>query len=120
MAYLRPGQGFKKFTVAKMTKGLTASGKAKEGVLQREGIIIGILATATEDEQELWKQKGHPVSHKIIQQGIRNKATATKYLILSEPGKKTRYFYVQGVGNPGELNHMLRYYVEERDGLSYE
>lgn len=119
MAYLKPGQGFKKFAVAKMTKGLTASGKSKEGMLVETGTIIGILATATEKEQDVWKQKGHPVSHKIVQAGIGNKAIATNYLILAEPDKKTRFFYVQSTGNPGGLNHMMRYYVEERDGLNY-
>lgn len=120
MPFLRPGQGFKKFTVAKMSKGLTASGKPKDATIQEIGKIIGIIASASEKEKEIWKQNGHPISHKIVQHGVGNPAIATNYLILSESGKKDRYFYVQGTGNPGELNHMMRYFVEERDGLSYE
>lgn len=120
MPFLRPGQGFKKFTVMKMSKGLTASGKPKNATFEPLGTIIGILASASEEEKEIWKQNGHPISHKIVQQGVLNHAIATNYLVLSEPDKKDRYFYVQGTGNPGELNHMMRYFVEERDGLKYE
>ena len=120
MPFLRPGQGFKRFYVMKMSKGLTASGKPKDATLQDAGSIIGIIASASEDEKEMWKQNGHPISHKIVQYGFKDAAIATNYLVLSEPDKKDRYFYVQGTGNPGELNHMMRYFVEERDGLKYE
>lgn len=116
--FYRPGQGFKTFTVKKLGKGLTASGKVQSGVYTDVGTITGILASATEKEQEAWKQKEHPITHKIVQMGTSNFATATNYLVLSEPGKKDRYFYVQGTGNPGELNHMMRYFVEERNGLN--
>lgn len=117
MAFLRPGQGFKKFTVKKKAKSLTASGKPISGEYTDVGHIIGILATATQDEREKWKQEGHPVTHKIVQKGVQKAAIATNYLVLSEEGKKDRYFYVQGTSNPGELNHMMRYYVEERKDL---
>lgn len=117
MPFLRPGQGFKKFTVKKKGKTLTSSGKPIKGGYEDIGTIIGILATATQKEIEQWKQNGHPITHKIVQQGIKNAAMATNYLVLSETGKKDRYFYVQGVNNPGELNHMMRYFVEERSDL---
>lgn len=116
-AYLRPGQGFKKFTVKKKAKSLTESGKPISGGYTDIGCVIGILATATQAEKEQWKQEGHPVTHKIVQQGVQNAAMATNYLVLSENGKKDRYFYVQGISNPGELNHMMRYFVEERKDL---
>lgn len=117
MPFLRPGQGFKKFIVKKKGKSLTSSGKPIQGEYVDVGHIIGTLATANEDEKEHWKQLGHPVTHKIVQQGIVNSAVATNYLVLSEPNKKDRYFYIQGTGNPGELNHMMRYFVEERKDL---
>lgn len=117
MPFLRPGQGFKKFMVKKKGKALTSSGKPIKGEYEDVGTIIGILATASQKEQEQWKQNGHPITHKIVQKGIKNAAIATNYLVLSEDGKKDRYFYVQGTGNPGELNHMMRYFVEERRDL---
>ena len=117
MPFLRPGQGFKKFMVKKKGKTITSSGKPIKGDYEDIGSIIGILATATQKEKEQWKQNGHPITHKIVQQGIKNAAIATNYLVLSEKDKKDRYFYVQGVNNPGELNHMMRYFVEERRDL---
>lgn len=117
MPYLRPGQGFKKFIVKKKAKSLTASGKPIYGGYEDVGTIIGILASASEEEKEQWKQTGHPVTHKIVQQGIKNCAIATNYLVLSESGKADRYFYIQGTSNPAELNHMMRYFVEERKDL---
>lgn len=117
MPFLRPGQGFKKFMVKKKGKALTSSGKPIKGEYEDVGTIIGILATASQKEQEQWKQNGHPITHKIVQKGIKNAAIATNYLVLSEDGKKDRYFYVQGINNPGELNHMMRYFVEERRDL---
>lgn len=115
--FYRPGQGFKKFTVKEKGKTLTASGKPISGGYKEIGTIIGILATANQNEKEHWKQEGHPITHKIVQQGVKNAAMATNYLVLSEKGKKDRYFYVQGSSDPAELNHIMRYYVEERKDL---
>ena len=115
--FLRPGQGYKKFMVKKKTKSLTESGKPTYGGYTDVGSIIGILATASQKEIEQWKQNGHTITHKIVQQGVLNSAKATNYLVLSEKGKKDRYFYIQGISNPGELNHMMRYFVEERKDL---
>ena len=115
--FLRPGQGFKTFTVKKKGKTLTESGKPVAGGYVSVGPITAILATATQKEKEEWKQKGHPISHKIVQQGIKNAAVATNYIVLSEKGKKDRYFYVQGATDPAELHHIMRYYVEERKDL---
>lgn len=118
--FLRPGQGFKKFTVKKRKKTLTDRGKPVYAGYEDAGQIMGIIASASEKEIERWKQEGHPVTHKIVQYGVLNAATATNYLVLSEFGRKDRYFYVQGTGNPGELDHMMRYFVEERNDLINE
>lgn len=115
--FLRPGQGFKKFIVKKREKSLTESRKPIYGEYTDAGSIIGILATANQKEIEQWKQNEHPITHKIVQQGVQNSAKATNYLVLSEKGKKDRYFYIQGISNPGELDHLIRYFVEERKDL---
>lgn len=117
MPNIRPGQGFKRFSVMKLGKAVNSKGRVQKAAYEATGTITGILATASQKEIEQWKQKSHPITHKIVQQGIANSAIATNYLVLSEPGKKDRYFYVQGTGNPGELNHMMRYFVEERKDL---
>lgn len=115
--YYRPGQGFKKFTVKKKAKTLTNSGKPISGNYEDVGTIIGIIATANQKEKEHWKQEGHPITHKIVQQGAKCSASATNYIVMRECGKD-RYFYVQGTSDPAELNHIMRYYVEERKDLS--
>ena len=117
MPFLRPGQGFKKFTVKKLGKAISSSGKPIKGGYEDAGAIVGILATANQKEIEHWKQNRHPITHKIVQKGVLNAASATNYLVLSENGKKDRYFYIQGASNPAELNHMMRYFVEERKDL---
>ena len=104
--------------VKKLGKALSSSGKPIKGSYEDAGTIIAILATANQNEIEHWKQNGHPITHKIVQQGVLNAAVATNYLVLSENGKKDRYFYIQGVSNPAELNHMMRYFVEERKDLT--
>lgn len=116
MPFLRPGQGYKTFSVKKRANTLSASGKAQKGSYTDVGNVIGCFASITEKEIEQWKQKGHPVSHKIVQRGIVNVAKATNYLVLTENGT-SRYFYVQGTADPGELHHMIRYFVEERKDL---
>ena len=104
--------------VKKKTKTLTSSGKPISGGYEDVGTIIGILATASQKEIEQWKQNGHPITHKIVQQGVQNAAIVTNYLVLSEKGKKDRFFYIQGASNPAELNHIMRYFVEERKDLT--
>lgn len=115
--FLRPGQGYKKFTIKKKASSLTSSGNPIKGGYTDVGTFIGAIASATEEEKEQWKQLDHPITHKIVQYGVGDVAIATNYIVLSESGKSDRYFYVQGTGNPGELNHMMRYFVEERKDL---
>ena len=115
--FLRPGQGYKKFTVKKKLTTLSESNKPISGGYSDKGTITATLATATQKEIEHWKQQNHPITHKIVQLGVENAAVASNYIVLSEKGKKDRYFYVQGASNPGELNHMMRYFVEERMDL---
>lgn len=71
--------------------------------------ILGMLVNASQKEIDQWKQKGHPISHKIIEYSAMKKAKATDYL----KGNGAEY-RVQGVKNPGNLNVTMIYYVEER------
>lgn len=119
MPNLRPGQGFKRFSVSKLGKAVNSKGRVQKAEYEPIGTIIGILATASQKEIEQWKQNGHPITHKVVQRGVNVHAVAGNYLILSEPGMKDRYFYIQGRNNPGELNHMVRYFVEERNDMKY-
>lgn len=122
MPFLRPGQGFKKFKLGKKASTISSAGTpGKSASFSEIGEIIGILVNASQKEVDQWKQSGHPISHVVVQRGAMVKGEATQYLRLTEQepsGKeKDRYFYIQGINNPGELNHTILYYVEERGDL---
>lgn len=120
-ALLRPGQGFKPFTVYKRTGGKTESGRpltAKVEKLEEQGRFFGIISQADPREIEQWKQNGHPITHTIVQRGTEGRAFETDVLEQVDPktGKKRR-FLVQTIHDPGELGHFLVYKVEERRDL---
>ena len=112
--FLRPGQGFRPFTVLRKKGGTTTTGRAKTTSLSPDGEIIGIISQASQNEIEQWKQNGHPISHTIVQRGIANRAEATDVLELKGTNRR---FYIQGVQDPGELGHFTVYKVEERKDL---
>lgn len=118
--HLRPGQGFRPFTVYKRTGETTATGRPRtSGYAPRyaEGYLYGIISQASPREQEQWKQLGTPISHTIVQRGTENRADGNDRLALTEDGE-TRYFHVQGPPHdPGELGHFLVYHVLERRDL---
>lgn len=112
---LRPGQGFKTFTVMRGTGGTTPNGRPCTSELKPVGTILGIISQATPTEIEQWKQLGHPITHTIVQRGKKDRAQASDVLVLDD-GK--RRFLVQGKPHdPGELGHYLVYHVEEREDL---
>lgn len=115
---LRPGQGFKLFTVLRRQGGLTASGRPQTKKLEFCGEFYGIHSRVSPQESEQWKQNGHPITHTIIQRGAQECAKATDILELAEPGEEPRYFFVQGIPrNVGEIGYFTVYKVEERADL---
>ena len=113
---LRPGQGFKLYTVLRRKGSKTPSGRPKTAGLEPVGTIYGIISQASQTEQEQWKQKGHPITHTVIQRGTKNAGKADDVLKLGD-GETARFFYVQGTRDPGELGHFTVYKVEEREDL---
>ena len=111
---LRPGQGFKSFSVLSRESKTTATGRPYTGELEPCGKIIGIISQASQHEIEQWKQSGHPITHTIVQRGALDRAKATDVLELTGEGRR---FLVQGVQDPGELGHFTVYKVEERMDL---
>ena len=107
-----PGQGFHSFLVCHEKSGVTDSGRAITGgtIEKTDVAFYGMLMNASQKEIDQWKQKGHPISHKIIEYSAMQKAKATDYLVAPDG----RQFYVQGVKNPADLNVTMVYYVEER------
>ena len=114
---LRPGQGFQKFTILRREGDISSKGRPYTGALSRCGGFDGIISSSSPSEIERFKQLGHTVTDKIIQQGTTCRAKANDILELRE-GKQTRRFLVHGdPRNPGELGHFLIYHVEERTDL---
>jgi len=121
---LRPGQGFKTFTVYRRTGATTNTGRPYTGSLVTIGTFMGIISQASPREQEQWKQLGTPITHTIVQRGTAGGAAANDVLELSPPSTccgptvEPRRFLVKGdPQNPGELGHFLVYRVEERKDL---
>lgn len=115
--FLRPGQGFRPFTILRKSGGTTKTGRPKTKKFTECGEIIGIISQASQKEQEQWKQNGHPITHTIVQRGFEGRAKVTDILELNVPGMPVRRFLVQGVHDPAELGHFTSYKVEERDDL---
>ena len=67
---LRPGQELREFDVFRDGEHKTASGRVTSNDRERLGTIKAILAAARPEEKERWRQLEHPVSHKLIQQGV--------------------------------------------------
>ena len=67
---LRPGQELREFEVFRSGEHRTVSGRVTANGLERIGTIKAILAAARPEEKERWRQLEHPVTHKIIQQGV--------------------------------------------------
>lgn len=120
---LRPGQGFKPFTVYRRVGAKTVTGRPFTGSLEKMGMFYGIISQASPREKEQWKQDGNPITHTIVQRGTDNRAKATDVLELNvdrygQSLEKPRKFLVKGEPrDPGELGHFLVYGVEERADL---
>lgn len=124
--HLRPGQGFKPFTVLRREGAQTATGRPYTGDLVEVGQFLGIISQASPREQEQWKQLGTPITHTIVQRGTKNRARGNDVLQLTPPpmpccggeAPAPRRFLVKGdPQDPGELGHFLVYKVEERKDL---
>lgn len=111
---LRPGQGFRKFTVLQKKGGTTATGRPMAQSLTPDGEIYGIISKASQKEIEQWKQNGHPITHTIVQRGTKNRGKADDVLELNGTNRR---FSVKGTRDPAELGHFTVYYVEEREDL---
>ena len=107
--YLRPGNLYKDFLVAKCTSGVDGKGRPVKKYDSDHSVVIhAVLAQATPQEKARWEQIQHPITHTIVDRG-HPKAVETDQLTCGN-----RKFYVQGVDEPGQLGLYTIYYVEER------
>lgn len=113
--FVRPGEVTKTFTVYRRESGTTDKGRPYTKELAKVGEIDGIISQKSPKEVEQSKQKGHPVTHTIIQFRPQFRAEAEDVLVIEDEGR--RFFIKDKPRDPGELGHVLVYHVEEREDL---
>jgi len=113
---LIPGQGTQAFVCYQRKPGTTETGRPTKGAYEPIGTVIGMLTNATPKEQLLWSQQNHPISHKLVLPMPDAIPEGGDFLTVGED-ESTRYFYVQGYENPGDLFHFVVVYLIEREGL---
>lgn len=109
--HLLPGQELRMFSVFRDGERRTPSGRITMNGAGRIGEIKAILAAASPQEIERWRQLEHPVTHKIIQQGVAPFEIKPGDSIVH--GDK-RYIVQTAPYNPGGINHWTIYYCDER------
>lgn len=107
------GQELREFSVLKPDTRSTENGREINNDYKATGKFKGILAEAKPTEIERWRQLGHPVTHKVIQQGTFAGISAGDVLELGQ-----RRFYIQAQPyDPGGISHWTIYYCEERNDV---
>lgn len=118
---LRPGQGFKQFSILRRVGATTNTGRPHTGGLAPCGELSGMLTQASPKEIEEHKQLKSPITHTVtvLQHGMTHRAKANDVLELATGcGDNVRHFMVKGEPqDPGELGFFLVYKVEERADL---
>lgn len=110
--YLRPGNLYKDFLVAKNGSGVDGKGRTSKSYDTENAVMIhAVLAQATPQEKARWEQIQHSITHTIVDRGP-VKASENDLLTCGN-----RKFFVQGVDEPGQLGLYSIYYVEERKDL---
>jgi len=112
---LRPGQGFKTFSVFKRKRSVSQNGRASTDSFSPSGEILGLLATASRGDIQQWRaqeknmQEQHAVLYKIIQPGAPCGVVPGDLLVLGD-----RKFVVKNIHDPAGLHHFTVYFSEER------
>ena len=105
--YLRPSALNKTFAIETRSTGTDTRGRTTAAWVAA-GNLVGVLSEARPDEKMRWQQLQHPVTHTVVQKGAPQASVGDRLVLDS------RNFYIQGVENPGGLDHWTIYYCEER------
>lgn len=105
------GRELREFTVLRPDVRETENGRVINNSYITVCKIRAILAAAKPEEKERWRQLQHPITHKIIQQGISEVKIKAGYILEYEERK----FYISTEPyNIGGLNYWTIYYCEEK------
>lgn len=112
--YLRPGNLWKDFLIYRKRSGVSPEGLPVSGY-EKAGMIRGILAEASNDQNELkkhlWDQDQHTLTHTMITYGAAPVKKGDK-LVLGE-----RNFFVLLNDDIGSLGISGNVYLEERNDI---
>ena len=112
---LRPGQELREFVVLRPETRSTEIGrKGLTNDFKEVGKVRAILAQATPDEIQRWRQLQHPVTHKIIMQ--RSPAFEIKPGDCFERDKR-RFYHQKIPYNVGDVSHWCIFYCNERSDV---
>ena len=111
--YLRPGNLLRDFIVEKQAIDTSEMGRLERYFLPTGKVLTGVLSEASQDERFMWKQRQHPITHKIVQNGSKRVADVGDRLSLG-----TRIFYIKGRDDISALGISTLFYVEERIDFS--
>lgn len=113
---MRPEQFPQPFNIYSQGTKTSSTGRERLQGAEPQTKALCILAIATPEERESYRQKSVTVTHTIIQRGAPI-AKENDIFVLAKRGIETRKFRVQAVHNKGELDIDTVYYCEERNDL---
>jgi len=108
---LVPGQELRDFKILRPGKRETNTGREVIGSYEEVGTLKAILAQATPEEVERWRQINHTVSHKLI---MRHNPPVDVLPgdVFERNGR--RFFHKTMPNDPGDLGHVNIFYCNER------
>jgi len=127
---LVPGQEIRMFTVYRPDRHETELGRVLRNSDTKIGNVMAILAAASTQEKERWRQLEHPITHKIIMQHTAPFEILPGDVFVYDPQPKPnsqvkgaeqrpRRFYNQSSPyDIGDIGHWTIFYCEERSDIS--
>lgn len=107
--FYKPGQGLKTYEVFRKKAKRDSRGRVTvETQPELIDAVRGTISQASQREQELWNQRGHPITHTIVIRG-RTKAQAEDELRIFG-----RTYSVQGKHDPVGVGMFSTLYCYER------
>jgi hypothetical protein len=115
---LRPGQELREFKVFRPETRETELGRIVTNQLLESGEIgkvKAILAQATPEEIQRWRQLTHPITHKIIMRSKPDFEIKTGD-VFERDGR--RFYHQKSPVDVGDLGHWNIFYCEERSDVT--
>jgi len=111
---LNPGQELRGFTVYHPVKRETPLGRQVRDSEIEVGQIRAILAVASSEEKQRWRQLEHPITHKIIMQR-RPGFSIVSGDVFKHNGR--RFVHQALPYDVGDIGHWTIFYCEERTDI---